>query len=289
MSRTGIIFAYFFGSCAIGCLAAYPASLIIDIEFSKIVSRGILILAVLLFYPAYRLLNIKNPEYLGFPPHNKCNTLFIAWIIGVAILIPLTFYFLLCGYREWEPVFLAGYTGPLTTIASAIVSGLIIALIEETLFRGLLQSELTRALNSLLAIILVSFLYASVHFLEAPEVSSVETVGWSSGFKVFFSSFTQLSQPIYIWDSWLALFAAGVFLSVIRLRSRNLIWCIGIHAGWVAHIKVIKAFTDRNVDASCGVMTGTYDKYIGELSTIWLVILLIVWLVIDIRRKKTSG
>lgn len=285
MSRTGIVFAYFFSSCAIGCLAAYPLSLIIDVEFSKIVSRGILVCAVLLFYPAYKLLRIKNLDYLGFPQNNKTNTLLIAWIIGITSLLPITIYFLLCNYRYWQPAVSADYLALIMTIVMAIVSGLIVALIEETLFRGLLQTELSRVLNSALAIAAVSFIYASVHFLDAPKTSAAESINWASGFRVFFSSFTQLGQPAIIWDSWLALFTAGVFLSAIRLRTDNIIWCIGIHAAWVAHIKVVKAFTDRNPDAPCSVMAGQYDKYIGELSTLWIVVLLIAWLVISRKRK----
>lgn len=288
MSRTGIIFAYFFSSCAIGCLAAYPLSLIIDVEFAKIVSRGILVCAVLLFYPTYKLLSIKSLNYLGFPQNNKTNTFFIAWIIGISSLLPITIYFLLCNYRYWEPVASTDYVAPLMTIVMAIVSGLIVALIEETLFRGLLQTELSRALNSVLAIAVVSFIYASVHFLEVPKTAAAESIGWASGFGVFLSSFAQLGQPAIIWDSWLALFTAGVFLSVIRLRTDNIIWCIGIHAAWVAHIKIVKAFTDRNPDAPCSVMAGQYDKYIGELSTVWIVFLLIAWLAFS-RRRTTSN
>lgn len=286
MSRAVIIFGYIFGSCAIACLLAYPISLIVDAEFTKIVSRGVLVSAVLLFYPAYKLLNIKSPEYLGFLPGNSSRTLIAAWLIGVVTLLPLTVYFLLCGYRIWEPVTTAGVLAPVGTIVLAIVAGLVVALIEETLFRGLLQTELNAATNAVLAIIFVSFLYASVHFLEAPDFYNQQTPDWSTGFKVFLSSFSQLGQPHIIWDSWLALFTAGVFLSVVRLRTNNIFWCIGIHAGWVAHIKIVKAFSGRDTDAPCNTLTGAYDKYIGELSTAWIIFLLLIWWIA--RSRNTS-
>ncbi len=286
MSRIGIIFVYIFGSCAAGCLLAYPASLIIDAEFDKIVSRGILISAVLLFYPAYKLLNIKSPVYLGFSPHHRSSTVVRGWLIGIVILVPLTVFYLLCGYREWEP--LAGsLTAPVLTILLAIISGLVIALIEETLFRGLMQTEFANALPTVLAIVIVNFLYASVHFLEASDIANSQP-NWTTGFSVFISAFSPLGQPAAIWDSWLALFTAGIFLSVIRLNTDNLFWCIGIHAGWVAHIKIIKAFTDRNADAPCGTLTGEYDKFIGELSSIWILALLVIWGLFIYRRSKLN-
>ena len=287
MSRAGIILVYIFGSCAIACLLAYPVSLILDAELDKIVSRGILVCAVLLFYPAYKLLNIKSPEYLGFYSRGKSETLVRAWLIGITMLIPLSVFFLLCGYREWEPVAVDILT-PVATIVRAIVAGVIIALIEETLFRGLLQTELSNAIRPALAIALVSFLYASVHFLEVPDNVIPQTPDWTAGFSIFFSSFTQLGQITAIWDSWMALFTAGIFLSVIRQRTDNIFWCIGIHAGWVTHVKVVKAFTDRNNDASCGALVGTYDKFIGELSTAWILFLLIVWATMILRQSTSN-
>ena len=286
MSRIGIILVYIFGSCAIACLLAYPASQVIDAEFEKIVSRGILIAAVLLFYPAYKLLKIKSLEYLGFYSNNKSSTLVRAWLIGIAMLVPLSVFYVACGYRELDSAAISNYPVLVQTLALAIVSGFVVALIEETLFRGLLQTELTNLLRPLLAILLVNFLYASVHFLEVSNLATTQRPDWSTGFNVFFSSFSQLGQPSAIWDSWLALFTAGIFLSVIRLRTNNLFWCIGIHAGWVAHIKTIKAYSDRNIDASCGILVGEYDKFIGELSTVWILAVLAIWGITVYRNSK---
>ena len=285
MSRIGIILVYIFSSCAIGCLLAYPVSLIIDAEFDKIVSRGILIAAVLLFYPTYKLLGIKNLEYLGFSPQNRISTIVCAWLIGIATLLPLTVFYLLCGYREWEPA-TSSFIALGITILLAIASGLVVALIEETIFRGLMQTEFANALSTVFAIMIVNFLYASVHFLEVSDITNAQPLNWTTGFSIFLSSFSPLSQPAAIWDSWLALFTAGIFLSVIRLNTKNLFWCIGIHAGWVAHIKVVKALTDRNSNAPCGNLTGEYDKFIGELSTIWIIALLLIWSGIIYRRSN---
>ena len=278
MSRIGIVIAYFFGSCVLGCLAAYPLHSIIETDFDKIVSRAILVSAVLLFYPTIKVLKITNWEYLGFTDIRWRNTLTSSWLFGIISLLPLTVYFMWCGYRGWEPLFNEGFLSPFTIILNAIISGLIVALIEETLFRGLLQSVFSFVLKPIIAIFLTCFLYSSVHFLEIPDGYVTEPAQWSSGFSVFFSSFTLLAQPSLIWDSWLALFAAGLFLSLTRLFTNNIFWCIGIHAGWVAHIKIIKAFTDRNTEASCGALVGTYDNYIGELSTAWIILLLISWI-----------
>ena len=288
MVRIGIVIAYFFSSCAIACLLAYPIHLLSEIDLEKIVSRGILVSAVLLFYPLCKLLHINSLELFGYPANHKIKTIIKAWLVGISMLVPLTIFFLVCGYRNWEPLSDTSYLSLLSVIAAALFSGLIIALIEETLFRGLLQTELSRILNAVVVILLVSFVYSSVHFLGVPDSYSTEPIHWYSGFSLLFSAFSSLSQPLLIWDSWLALFTAGIFLSIVRARTNNLIWCIGIHADWVAHIKIVKAFTDRNSDAPCQYLVGQYDKFIGELSTIWIVLLLVIWLTYTQLRSRSN-
>ncbi len=277
MSRAGILIAYIFGSCLLGCLAAYPVYRVLGADFDSVVSRSILAFAVILFYPTCKALNHNILESLGFPSTGRTNVIIKAWLIGIASLIPISLFFLLCDYRAWNPFYSHELLSLLMTIFSAIVSGLIIGIIEESFFRGLLQTELTNILNTTSSIIIVCLIYSSVHFLELPEGFSTQSIQWNSGFTFLLSSFSAFSQPSLIWDSWIALFAAGLFLSIVRLRTNNILWCIGIHAGWVAHIKIIKAFTDRNNEAACSSLTGSYDKYIGELSTAWVILLLVAW------------
>ena len=286
MSRIGILITYIIGSAVLASLIAYPVHLALEVEFERIVSRSILIFLVLLFYPTCRLLNIDLVRSLGFPRSGRSETALKAWLIGVLSLVPISIFFLNCGYRLWEPFSSHDLLSPLITILSAIVAGLIIGVIEETLFRGLLQTELANAFNTTTSIFLVCFIYSCVHFLEAQEAINPEHIRWNSGLAMLVSSFSPLGQPFAIWDSWLALFTAGLFLSLIRLRTNNILWCIGIHAGWVAHIKVYKAFTDRDSGATCAVLAGNYDRYIGELSIIWISLLLLVWTVYHLRTRN---
>ena len=175
--------------------------------------------------------------------------------------------------------------GPTATILSAIFAGILVGLIEETILRGLLQSQLNKLMTVSLSIIVVNVIYSSVHFLQVPEALASDVIHWYSGFTVLATAFSSLLNVELIWDSWIALFLAGVFLSIVRVRA-NLFWCIGIHAGWVAHIKVFKAFTDRDKDASCAIYASEYDNYVGEFSTLWLIIILATWGIIHLIQKR---
>jgi membrane protease YdiL (CAAX protease family) len=286
MSRIIILIVYIAGAFIAGCLIAYPAHLIIDADFVRIVSRSVLLCSILFFYPALKALKIKSLKEIGFTGRSPVSALGQAWGLGVVMLLPISFVYIVCGYRMWEPL-APSLLGPIVTIFTAIISGLLVGLIEETIFRGFLQSQLNKIITVTFSVIIVNILYSSVHFLQPAETFSLQTIHWYSGFSVLASAFESLLQYELIWDSWLALFLAGVFLSVVRIKG-SLIWCIGIHAGWVAHLKVFKSFTDRSYDAPCMAYASDYDNYTGEFTAIWLIGILVIWGIYGLVKKKQT-
>ena len=284
MHRLVIITGYFISICVLGCLLAYPIYLLTGADFERVVSRTILILAVLLFYPTSRYLSIKNTASLGWVKSRALTSLSRAWVLGFIMLLPISIFFFSCGFRVLEPASETMMT-VFGALLSAIFSGLLIGLIEESVFRGLLQTQLSQSMNNIIAIIIVSVIYSSVHFIQAPEHLTNENVEWFSGFVLLASAFANLANIHTFVDAWIALFLAGVFLSVVRLQTKNLIYCIGIHAGWVAHIKLLKEFTDRDNSAACANLASHYDNYVGELSTLLIVTILILWAILHYRKS----
>ena len=286
MSRLIVLLIYVFSLFFAGCLLAYPAHLIIDIDFERIVSRSVLLCAVVLFYPTLKALKIKNLGEIGWSTQSPTSTLCKAWGLGVVMLFPISLFYIVCGFRFWEPL-APSLLGPTITIITAIISGLLVGLIEETILRGFLQSQLNKVMTVVLSVIIVNLIYSTVHFLEPADTFTLTSVHWYSGYTVLAAAFSSLLQFELFWDSWLALFLAGVFLSVVRIKS-NLIWCIGIHAGWVAHLKVFKSFTDRNNEAPCMAYASDYDNYTGEFTAIWLTCLLVIWGIIELMRRRQT-
>ena len=284
MQRLIILLTYFVSIFVLGCLLAYPVHLLIDASFERIVSRSVLICAVVLLYPTYKALNIKSFSELGFTSQTPVSSLAQSWGLGAVMLLPISFFYISCGFRVWEPV-APSLWGPTVTIFSAIFAGILIGLIEETILRGFLQSQLSKLMTISTSIIIVNVIYSSVHFLQPPEAFVPDVIHWYSGFTVLSTAFSSLLNFELIWDSWIALFIAGVFLSIVRIRA-NLLWCIGIHAGWVAHIKVFKSFTDRDDNASCMAFASDYDNYVGEFSALWLLTILAVWGIIYLTRQR---
>jgi len=285
MKQLAIITGYFFTICVLGCLIAYPIYLIIGSDFERVVSRTILFLAVLLFYPTCKCLKIKNIASIGWKKSHAAHSLTKSWILGFIMLMPISMIYYSCGFRFLESTSVTFFIFA-SALLSAIISGLLIGIIEESIFRGLFQSQLSQSMNLTLTIIIVSVIYSSVHFLESSDNLNDLQIEWHSGFVLLASAFANLGNIYLFIDAWIALFLAGIFLSLVRIQTNNLVWCIGIHAGWVAHIKLFKEFTDRNDTASCASLASHYDNYVGELSILLIATILFIWMIVHMYNKS---
>ncbi len=171
-------------------------------------------------------------------------------------------------------------------LLKALLAGLVVALIEETLFRGFFFTLAKKWHNSALAVVISSFFYAALHFIKPIEHIDQSLLNFSSGFNVIinaFQGFTALQL-----DDFFALFAVGVLLALVRLRTQSLTYCIGLHASWVFLIKICKELTDNNTTSSWAFLTGNYDGIIGLLSLAWLSLLSIAYVIFIIKPQSKS-
>ena len=129
---------------------------------------------------------------------------------------------------------------------SIVVTAVVVAALEEFLFRGGMLSLLLRSAGPTTALLVVSALFAVVHFLEAPKEFSIERheVTWSSGFVLLGRMLGHLADVRIVVAELLLLFLVGVVLASVRLRSRSLWLPMGLHAGWVFGIQLYSAITD---------------------------------------------
>ena len=160
---------------------------------------------------------------------------------------------------KWGPVFL------LRALLSGLVAGLAVGLIEETFFRGLLHTGMRRSLAFWPTATITSLLYAAVHFMK-PEALDGAGLNPASALDAVATGLGRIGEFAPIADSFITLFVAGIFLSMVRERTGNIVWAIAIHAGWVMVIKLTKYLTDSGPS----VWIGDYDNITGWLATLWL-------------------
>ena len=134
--------------------------------------------------------------------------------------------------------------------------------------RGAMFTAIARESGERAAIGLTALIYAAVHFLSRVRIPH-EDVNWGSGLDLLAGTFVTFTRPDVIVDSFLALAAVGVLLGMIRARSGHIAACIGLHAGWVCVIGVLRELSVRNPDSSWGFLVGDYDGIVGWLVFVW--------------------
>ena len=105
-----------------------------------------------------------------------------------------------------------------------------LVVLEETLFRGLLHARLQRAAGVSTAVVLGSGLFATAHFLRAPDGRPL--AGTAGALDAALGSFAGLATIPGHWTDWVGLFGVGLVLAGIRVRSGGIVLPMGIHAGW---------------------------------------------------------
>jgi membrane protease YdiL (CAAX protease family) len=148
-------------------------------------------------------------------------------------------------------------------LLQGIFTGFAVGFIEETFFRGAMQTVMTKDRAPVLAILLPSLVYASVHFLGGELRVPPDQIHWASGFTVLGRLFERFAAPLVLLDSFVALFSVGILLALVRRHTGSIAACIGLHAGWVCVITMLHSTTLHDPNAHWAWLVGSYDAVIG--------------------------
>ncbi len=275
-----------------GALLAYPIHILLanwfELDFERVASRCVLIIAIVLFITLFRKFGFGSWQEIGFSSNQKqfWRELLKGFGAGILIMSPVVVGLLISKNRVIDLDWAWSSSNVSLLLITAVAAGLVIALIEETLFRGAMLTAIQRQSSNLFAVFSTSFLYAFVHFIEPKTNVVSHTLNWSSGFILLKYAFLPLLEPTKIVDSFIALFLAGVLLAIIKIRTNRLAICIGIHTGWVFTIKIFKRVTDSNTYSEYAFLTGSYDKVIGYLAAICIIIAIVICIRMKYRPQK---
>jgi hypothetical protein len=287
MKASVFFIAYFLTAAVIAALIAFPLFQLFGndtFKFESWVTRSALLCLVLGIIPCRRAFSLSFTDF-GYSGTFKINLKRIAkgFCAGLLILSVVIFILLLLDNR----VLSNDAELTLKLILTALLAGCVVALIEETLFRGLFYKLTERWHNAHVAIIISSLFYALLHFIKPIEHIDQNTLSLLTGFEVIINAFTALGsmQP----DDFFALFSVGVLLSLVRFKTQSLAYCIGLHASWVFLIKITKKMSDSNTSSEWAFLTGSYDGIIGLLCFAWLTILCVIYLSYILKQTNPSN
>ncbi len=266
---------YFLMASLIAAIISYPLFSFFDnggYHFERWVTRAALLSLFLGLFACFKLFNLSFYS-IGHNSQLSCyfKKSFVGFLYGFTLLsLILSILFFL-------DIRLFSKDDDLSTLffIKVLLAGITVALIEETLFRGLFFKITMRWHNPAIAIFISSFFYSILHFIKPLSSIDPNTLSLFSGFEVMANAFYALSElrP----DDFMALFSVGILLAVVRYRTNSLAYCIGMHASWVFLLKTTKEFSSSNPSSSFSILVGEYDGIIGWLSFFSLILTSIIY------------
>jgi len=289
-------FAIFLGLIAVALLAiaalGYPAwlltqSLGFEFKFPRVAGRIATLVLLIGFVLLARRLKVADRASLGYglPAPRFLTEVVRAIALGAVLMLPVLVTMVLLDMRELRPGLSPGLVGWLKLAASGLGTGLTVALIEETFLRGAMQTAITRESGAAVAITLTSLVYAATHFFSRFRIDPTD-VNAGSGLDMLAGVFASFAQPLGILDAFLCLMAVGVMLGMVRALTGNIAACIGLHAGWVAVIFVVRKTSTRDPSGPAYWLMSDYDGFIGWMVLAWT--LVIGWVLWWWYRRKGS-
>jgi membrane protease YdiL (CAAX protease family) len=124
-------------------------------------------------------------------------------------------------------------------LVRALASALLIGVLEEWLFRGIIFRLLLEKLRPPLAIVLSAFIFAYFHFRPAYALATIGEATFSDGFRccyeVIFHSLVGIS-----WFKFSIIFFLGYLLAAVYFRVGRLGAAMGLHAGIIFSLTIFK-------------------------------------------------
>jgi membrane protease YdiL (CAAX protease family) len=255
-------------------LAGFPLHRV----FSRLTMLGVIGITVWLLL-RYRL---ANRALLGFdtPWPRFLRRMLTGLAAGLALMTVALVPLFLLDVRDWNERVPGGWSAWLSLAGKGLGSGIAVALIEETFFRGTMQGAFQRIGATRWALIAVPVFYAAVHFLgRAASVPHEDVDAWS-GFVALSGFFAGYAHPLAIFDAFVALWCVGLLLALVRRRWGDIAGCIGLHAGFVAVIAVFRKVSSPASPNDWSFLVGGFDGLLG-----WWVALLAGLLCVLVSRR----
>ena len=281
-------FAWFLGiillAGLIGAALAYPAYELslsfANWAFHRVASRIAMLVLILELVWLCRHLNLKGKLDFGYGlPRRRFLRVCLLWgMIGVATASLGAAFLLITGLRVRALEFIPSPLSFARIFLIGVGSGLSVALLEETVFRGAMHTAIERESGPWMAALLTAPLFAVLHFFAKARIPAAD-VGWGSGFDLLRLSFAPLGHPALVLDSFVSWLVVGLILTLTRVLTGNIAVAIGLHAGWVVVLRMLQQSTTGGSSPAYSAWVGRFDGLLGYWLLPWgIAITAALWL-----------
>jgi uncharacterized protein len=229
--------------------------------FNRLTMMGVLATTIWLLARS----GLATREVLGIAvsPRVFARQALIGLISGVLLMLLILVPLFALEVRVWNHLLPGDFSGLLAIGIEALLAGCVVALVEETYFRGAMQGSISRTGSVRMALFGVPVLYAAIHFFGEAVRIPFDHVTATSGFTILAGFLRKFAYPKQIADAFVALYFVGVLLALIRHYSGSLAGCIGLHAGIAAVTMVIRRVSSVVPDSPWTILVSRFDHLLG--------------------------
>ncbi len=245
---------------ALSGLAAKP--------FHRFLDRSLLGLALLCLWPLMRSGGLRSWRELGFVPKGRpVRQMLGGFALGWASLATVALLAFACGAHAFVLTHSAAEVS--RYLLGATLTAVLVATLEELVFRGALFGLLRQAMPWPAALVISSAVYSAVHFIKTGQTAL--PIQWHSGLALLWEMFR---HPPPLVPAFFTLFVVGSMLALSYQRTGALYFSIGLHAGWIFWLRAY-GFLSRSSGAH-PLFWGTDNLIDGWLSFIILMVLFVL-------------
>jgi membrane protease YdiL (CAAX protease family) len=256
-------------------------------EFGQIFG-GVFIAAasvLVLFSPSlFRLQFLRDAGLVPF--RDRWLDLLRGFVIAAASITVLGLLMSLTG------VFKLGFFHTLPAVLQWVVKALLTALrvgfFEEVFFRGVIFKGLLENARPATAFAAANLFYAAVHFFKPPEKFVVIGLDLLAGVRYVGECLRPFLDPGELLSGFIGLFIIGLVLSYAFFCTRTLYLSIGLHAGWVFALKIMRVFGDFERGDLGWAFGSTDPKIVSGVAT-WIGIAAVGVIVHFITRSRSNA
>jgi membrane protease YdiL (CAAX protease family) len=267
-------------------VTTWPQFLSERIPFSRVFNRAFMVAGVILFILCRRLFASGQIKALIVVDRlSAVRDLFTGFGLAWASLFLLVVAMSISDI--YTPYFRMSAGAAVGRFASAAAAGLFTGTLEELFFRAMLFKGLYDAGSPLRAYVAANLFYSALHFVKPGEAYFLDRVDPFAGFNHLLTTFAPFLDPLPLLPGLFGLLLIGIVLSYAVIRSGKLYLAIGLHAGWVFSLKIVRVFGDFTRQDLGWVFGSTNPKIVSGVVT-WIGIVL-VGIAVYFITKNRSG
>ena len=255
------------------------------LALNKAIKYGAILICAVFIIPALKINKLYQREIVGYLESKTEFMLNICkgFVISLVLMLPLIILFVSLGIRTLNFDLFNFNQYFIYTILYILFISLVISIIEESFFRGIMIQEEINKISTFKIIIFSSVVYSLFHFIKIPLIVD-DNILWNTGLNEVLNIFLNFKDFLII-DAAITLLMFGILLGLIRVNFKTISYGIGIHSGFVFTIKTFKSNSSLNIESDYIYLLSNYDSFTGHLATIWITTLILLYMIFIYKKK----